>query len=54
MDLYWWNGCDLNEVPENWFDEVKTKTAENAKCKFHRGVSATDDDLSSLFSEMEI
>ena len=54
MDLYWWNGCDLNEVPENWFDEVKAKTAENAKCKFHRGVSATDDDLSSLFSEMEI
>lgn len=54
MDLYWWNGRDLNEVPENWFDEVKAKTAENAKRKFHSGVPLTDDDLSSLFSETEL
>lgn len=53
MDLYWWNDRNLNKVPENWFDEVKTKTTENAKCKFRRGVQVTDDDLSSLFSEME-
>ena len=38
MDLYWWNGCDLNEVPENWFYEVKAKTAENAKEDIEKGI----------------
>ena len=54
MDLYWWDDRKLNEVPENWFDEVKMKTAKNAKCKFREGVPAMDDDLSSLFSEMKL
>lgn len=53
MDLYWWDDHKLNEVPANWFDEVKAKTAENAKCKFRRGFLTIDDDLSSLFSENE-
>lgn len=54
MDLYWWDDRKINEVPENWFDEVKTKTVENAKYKFREGVLATNDDLSSLFSEIEL
>ena len=34
MDLYWWNDRKLNEVPENWFDEVKTKTAKTLNANF--------------------